>query len=85
MAATAGEKKAGGAGGDKPKFDAEAAFKKLDKDGDGKISLDEFKANPRFKGDASKAEESFKAKDKDGDGKLSLDEFKTHSGGKKKH
>ena len=66
---------------DKPKADPEAAFKKLDTNGDNFLSLDEFKASPRFKKDPSTAEAAFKAKDKDSDGKLSLDEFKAHGPG----
>ncbi len=65
--------------GDKPKWNPEEVFAKLDKDGDKSLSLDEFKASPRFKKDASKAEAVFKAKDKDADSKLSLDEFKAHT------
>ena len=53
--------------------DPEAAFKKLDKDNDGKLSLDEFKANAK---DPAKAEQQFKKLDTNGDGSLSLDEFK---------
>jgi Ca2+-binding EF-hand superfamily protein len=49
-------------------------FKSLDKDGDGKLSLDEFKAG---KTDAQQAEKSFKALDKDNDGALSKEEFGT--------
>ena len=67
----------------KPKPDPEKVFKKLDTDGDGSISLEEFKASPRGQKDPAKAEEFFKKKDKDGDGKLSLEEFKAE-GGKKK-
>lgn len=60
----------------------EERFKKLDTDGDGFISLDEFKAGPQGKKDPAKAEEIFKKKDKNGDGKLSPEEFA--AGGKKK-
>jgi len=71
-------------GADEPKKkgggDPEAAFKKLDKDGDGSLSLEEFKAGAK---DPAKAEEQFKKLDKDGNGKLSLEEFKAR-GGKKK-
>ena len=60
----------------------EEIFKKLDTNGDGFISLDEFKASPRAQKDPAKAEEAFKKMDTDGDGKLSLDEFKAgHHGG----
>jgi hypothetical protein len=70
--------------GAKPKMDPEAAFKKLDKDGDGSVSLEEFKGSARAKKDPAKAEEFFKKKDKDSDGKLTLEEFKAQGGGKKK-
>lgn len=71
-------KKPEGKGGERPKMNPEEAFKKLDKDNDSALTLEEFKASPRFSKDASKAEEIFKAKDKDGNGKLSLEEFKAH-------
>jgi hypothetical protein len=82
------EGKPGKEGADaKPKVSPEEAFKKLDKDADGAVSLDEFKASPRGKKDPAKAEEYFKKKDTDANGKLSLDEFKAKSekkdGGKK--
>jgi len=48
------------------------SFKALDKNGDGKLSLDEFKAG---KTDAQEAEKSFKSLDKNGDGTLTQDEF----------
>lgn len=69
-------------GGDKPKLNPEEMFKKLDKNGDGSISKEEFLASPGAKKDPAKAEERFKKLDKNGDGKLSLDEFK--AGGPKK-
>ncbi|QTN32627.1 EF-hand domain-containing protein [Akkermansiaceae bacterium] len=56
----------------------EAIFKKLDADGSGAVSLDEFKAGPRGKENPEKAEEIFKKIDKDGNGELSLEEFKSH-------
>ena len=49
-----------------------SSFTALDKNADGKITLDEFKAG---KTDAAEAEKSFKALDKDGDGSLTKDEF----------
>lgn len=58
---------------DKPKRDPEAAFKKLDKNGDGKVSKEEFTAKAK---DAAKAEKAFAKLDKNGDGSLSLEEFK---------
>ena len=76
---TAEEKKPAAAA-EKPKADPEAAFKKLDKDGDGFISKAEFTAGAK---DAAKAEAAFAKKDKDGDGKLSKEEFAAH-GAKKK-
>ena len=66
----------------KPKRDPAEVFKKLDTNGDGKVSLEEFKAGPAGKKDPAKAEEIFKKKDKDGDGFLSLEEFSA-AGGKK--
>lgn len=62
----------------KPKMNPEEAFKKLDKDADGSVSLEEFKASPKGQKDPAKAEESFKKKDKDSNGKLTLEEFKAH-------
>lgn len=64
----------GGAKG-KGKGDPAAAFAKLDKNGDGKISKEEFMASPAATKDAAKAEESFKKRDKNGDGSLSKEEF----------
>ncbi len=55
--------------------DPEAAFKKLDSNSDGSVSLDEFKAGPLGKKDPAKAEEIFKKRDKDSDGKLSKEEM----------
>jgi hypothetical protein len=68
----------------KPKRDPAEVFKKLDTNGDGKISLDEFLAGPAGKKDAEKAKELFKKKDKDGDGFLTLEEFSAAGGKKKK-
>ena len=62
----------------KPKRDPAEVFKKLDTNGDGKISLDEFLAGPAGKKDPEKAKEAFKKKDKDGDGFLTLEEFSAH-------
>jgi len=64
--------------GAKPKRDPADLFKKLDTNGDGKISLDEFLAGPMGKKDPEKAKEIFKKKDKDGDGFLTLEEFSAH-------
>lgn len=64
---------------EKPKADPEAVFKRLDKDGNGSLSLEEF----RGKRDAAKAEAAFKRMDKDGNGSISLEEFKNR--GKKRN
>src|SRR5258708_4490372 len=63
---------------EKPKREPAEVFKKLDTNGDGKISLDEFLAGPQGKRDPEKAKETFKKKDKDGDGFLTLEEFSAH-------
>jgi hypothetical protein len=67
-------KKAEGKGG-KGKMNPEEAFKKLDKDGNGSVSKEEYMASPQAKKDAAKAEESFGKRDKNKDGSLSKDEF----------
>ena len=59
----------------KPKKDPAEVFKKLDTNGDGKISLEEFKASKHAQKDPEKAEAQFKKLDKDGDGFLTLEEF----------
>jgi len=61
----------------------EQIFKKLDKDGNGTLSVEELKANPRLK---DKAEEIFKRWDANKDGKVCCKEFgeafaKRHHGG----
>lgn len=61
--------------GDKPKRNPEAAFKKLDTNGDGKVSSDEFKAGPMGQRNPDRAEKAFKNRDKDNDGSLSLEEM----------
>lgn len=76
------EAAAGAKPGDKPKRDPAEMFKKLDTNGDGKISADEWKAGPMAKKDAGKADEMFSKKDKDGDKSLTLEEFSA-AGGKK--
>lgn len=62
----------------KPQASPEERFKKLDKDGNGSLSLDEF----RGKKSAEEASEAFKKLDTNGDGSLSLEEFS--AAGKKK-
>lgn len=72
--------------GERKKADPEAAFKKFDGNGDGSLTLDEYKNSPRGKKDAAKAEEFFSKKDTNSDKSLSLDEFKAQApkGEKKK-
>ena len=70
-----GEAKKGG-------HNPEETFKKLDTNGDGSVSLDEFKAGPMGKKDPTKAEEMFKKRDTNGDGKLSMEEFSAGRGKK---
>jgi Ca2+-binding EF-hand superfamily protein len=53
----------------------EEVFKKLDKNGDGKVSKDEFQAHPGIKNKEAAAK-AFKSADTDGDGLLTLDEFR---------
>jgi hypothetical protein len=60
---------------EKKPVDPEVAFKRMDKDSDGKLTLEEFKG--KRTGDmATKAETQFKKMDKDSDGKVTLEEFK---------
>lgn len=60
---------------DKPRMDPAEAFKKMDSNSDGNVTIEEFKASPRWKKDATKADEMFKRRDKDSDGKITLEEF----------
>jgi hypothetical protein len=64
----------------KPKPSPQERFKKLDKNGDGFLSIDEF----RGKKTAEEAAEAFKKMDTDGDGKISLEEFSAPQPKKKK-
>ena len=84
--ATAADEAAAPAAGKKKNADPEMAYKKIDADSNGSVTLEEFKNSPRGKKDPSKAEQIFKRKDANGDGALSLDEFKARGqkGEKKK-
>lgn len=55
---------------------AEQIFKKLDTNGDGFLSLAEFKARPKAQENPARAEAVFKKIDTNSDGKISLDELK---------
>ena len=44
----------------KPKMDPAEAFKKMDTNADASVTLEEFKASPRWKKNADKADEAFK-------------------------
>jgi len=61
-------------GQDAKKPDKAELFKKIDKDGDSKLSLAEFKGKKEGE-KATKAEAQFKKLDKNSDGFLSLEEF----------
>ncbi len=61
---------------DKPKKSPEVRFKNLDKNGDEKLSLEEF-LGKRSGDQKTKGEKQFSKRDKDGDGALTLEEFKT--------
>ena len=72
-----GPGRAGGPGGFARRgMDPAAAFKRMDTDGDGKITKDEYLKNPRSAQDPTKAAERFAKMDKDGDGNVTLEEFK---------
>jgi len=65
----------------KPKRDPEALFKKLDADGDGKLTLEEFKklgelGAGKLKDKPELLERIFKKLDANGDSSLTLEEFK---------
>jgi len=59
----------------KPKRDPAQLFKNFDRDNDGGITLEEYKAGMVGQMDPARVETVFKQKDKDADGKLNLDEL----------
>jgi Ca2+-binding EF-hand superfamily protein len=61
--------------GEKKRPDPEQIFKQRDADGDGSLSLEEFKVGMPEKA-LARADTRFKKLDTSGDGKLSLEEFK---------
>jgi len=60
-----------GGAGKHPQLSPEERFKKLDTNGDGSLTLDEFKAGPM-----GKHEDIFKKMDANSDGKVTLEEYK---------
>jgi Ca2+-binding EF-hand superfamily protein len=68
----------------KPKRDPAETIKKLDKNGDGKVSAEEWKAIPSAKTDPAKNAESFKKLDKNADGFITLEEMAVVGGSKGK-
>ncbi len=62
----------------KPKADPAEMFKKLDTNGDGKLTLEEWMASKRAQKDPDKAKETFQKKDKGNKGYLTLEEFVGH-------
>src|ERR1700733_11488 len=62
----------------KPKADPAEQFKKLDTNGDGKVTLEEWMASKRAQKDPDKAKEAFQKKDKGNKGYLTLEEFAGH-------
>jgi hypothetical protein len=66
----------------KPKADPAEVFKKMDTNGDGKVTLEEWMATKRAQKDPDKAKEQFQKKDKGNKGYLTLEDF-VGKGGKK--
>lgn len=59
----------------KPKRDPAQVFKNFDRDNDGAVTFEEYKAGMAGQMDPARVETVFKQKDKDADGKLNLDEL----------
>ena len=59
----------------KKKSSIEDVFKRIDKNSDSKVTLDEFKAHPGIK-NKDAAAKAFKAADANADGSLTLSEFR---------
>ncbi len=70
------EKKEKKGGGERGKFNVEEMFKRLDTNKDGKVSCDEFVANPRYKGKKDQAMKAFEKMGGSKDKALTLEEFK---------
>jgi len=69
---------------DGKKPDLKEVFKKKDKDGDDKLSEEEFVGKRKDEEAKAKAKKQFARKDKDGDGFLTLEEFTAPPKKKKK-
>lgn len=67
----------------KEKPTPEERFKKADKNGDEKLSYDEFKGKQKDEEKLKTLKETFEKKDKDKDGFLTLEEFKAPAKKKK--
>ena len=59
----------------KPALSGAELLKQLDKNHDGAVSLEEFKAGPMNMKEPTKAEENFKRQDRNHDGKLNAEEL----------
>ena len=70
--------------GEKKPASAEKLFKQRDQDGDGFLSLEEFKSVIKKEEMKEQADKWFKNRDKNDDGKLSFEEFEAGRNQKKK-